>query len=78
MLIWHSQLSSPPKAHVKNFSEFGGLDGNAIEDVFIQIFVWDNRWHMYLFVSKALDQNFYNVLSFCNANVFDTARAASM
>ena len=42
MLIWHSQLSSPPKAHVKNFSEFGGLDGNAIEDVFFQIFVWDN------------------------------------
>ena len=42
VLIWHSQLSSPPKAHVKNFSEFGGLDGNAIEDVFFQIFVWDN------------------------------------
>jgi len=52
--------------------------GNAIEDVFIQIFVWDNRWHMYLFVSKTLDQKFYNVLSFCIAIVFDNARAASM
>ena len=48
MLLWHSQLSSPPKAHYKDSLKFGGLDGNAIEDVFIHNFVWDNRWHMYL------------------------------
>lgn len=78
MLIWHSQLSSPPKAHYKDFLKFGGLDGNSIEDVFIHIFVWDNRWHMYLFESKNLDQKLYKVLSFCIANVFDNARATSI